>query len=157
MNIVIRENGKHCMTQMPVKIAEQIYRGNSHLVFQSVCDSVLWKEPILLLLTQSLTYKRKMSCIVRCKCLWQLLSGKMASNAWFKCLWKNTSQLYQYTAASVALFFTMHVNSTYILTWLNIMWWYSRSVHKICLIFLTVWETTIVLQHNSLAIVKYCI
>ena len=42
-----------------------------------------------------------MACIVQCKCLWKLLSGKMASNAWCKCLWKLHCD---YTAMTVALF-----------------------------------------------------
>ena len=37
----IRANGKQCMMQMPVRTAEQLYRDDSHLVLDSIRDSVL--------------------------------------------------------------------------------------------------------------------
>ena len=110
VKIVIRENGKQWMMQidLPVKTTEQLYRGDSHIVFQSVCGSVLWNYTDWLYYSWCSRWctSGKIACIVRCKCLWKLLSEKMAINAWCKCPWKITPRQYEYTAASFALFFT---------------------------------------------------
>ena len=49
-----RANGKQCMMQMPVRTAEQLYRDDSHFVPQSICDSVLWNDPVFIMKWPSL-------------------------------------------------------------------------------------------------------
>ena len=74
-------------------------------------------------------------CIARCKCLWKLLSGKLNDK---QCMMQMPVKnyitiVYNKLRCQSPCFFQMPVNSTHIITRLNIIRWYSRSVHKFVL------------------------
>ena len=80
----IRANGKQCMMQMPVRTAEQIYCGYSHLLLQRICDSVLWYDSVFIVKRPCLyyfwysrhVYPEKWHASHDVKCLWNCYPGK---------------------------------------------------------------------------------
>ena len=147
------------MLQMPMRTTEQRYPDDSRLVFQSVCDSASWNDPVFITLDPGLliySSSGKMACIVRCKMPVKTIIRENGKQCMLQKPVKNYITTIPIYCGVSRLVIQVHVKSTHLMTWLNIM---ARYMTSLCsqiygLIFQIVREIITVLQYSCLVIVN---